>query len=271
MAVESVRETYDRTAAFYDQVTEADDYGRWVSLYLRLLQEHGVTAGRLADLGCGTGKASVRLAAHGFDVTGVDLSPEMLRVARLKPGSEGIRYVTGDLRRLPEGLGEFDVAVTFGEPLNYLADETELLDAFESVAEILAPDGLFVFDLNTSGFYERIGTVRAIDEYDDMLVLQRGSSSERGADLRVDHFLPDDQERWTRMSVVHSWAYFPPARVEELLLQAGLVQVADHGLTVRGLTNGSDEKTDRKRLIVARAQMSGPHDGQHSPMGKEVW
>ncbi len=257
----SVRDAYDRSALFYDKVTQADDYDRWVGLYLDLLREHGSPSGRLVDLGCGTGKAALRLAAQGFEVTGVDLSPEMLEVARAKQGAERVRFVTGDLRDLPERLGPFDVAVALGEPLNHLADEEELLAAFRGVARLLQPAGLFVFDLNTSAFYERIAAVQQISDHDEVLVLQRGAPSHRrtgGADLHVDHFHRDSStaggaDRWIRTSVVHSWAYFAPADVERTLLESGFTLVADYGLGRTGLHPMSDESADRKRLVVARA------------------
>lgn len=261
-AVDHVREAYDRSAVFYDLATQDDDYDRWVGLYADLLREHGTPGHRLVDLGCGTGKASLRLAAYGFHVTGVDLSPEMLRVARAKPGAARVRLVTGDLRHLPGGLGPFDVAVTFGEPLNYLENENELLAAFSGVARLLTPGGLFVFDLNTAGFYRNIAIARDVTEQEEMLVIHRGGASPHkpgGADLHVDHFqldgaLADGATRWTRTSVTYSWAYFAPRSVERLLDRAGLTQIAEYGLDRNGLHPVSNESTDRKRLVVARSQ-----------------
>ncbi|AQZ62479.1 Methyltransferase [[Actinomadura] parvosata subsp. kistnae] len=264
---DGVRDAYDRSAAFYDQVTQADDYDRWVALYLELLREHGVTpGGRLADLGCGTGKGALRLAGHGFEVTGIDLSPRMLDVARGKRGAGRVRFVQGDLRCLPEGLGPFEVAVTMGEPLNHLRDEDELAAAFAQVARVLAPGGLFLFDVNTAGFYRRLAGVRHVVEDEGSLVLHRGfAAHEReGAELRVDHFRREGSEggdgaRWTRTHVLYSWAYFAPATVERLLAAAGLAQVAAYGLDAGGLRPGGDECDDRKRLVVARSEHPGRH------------
>lgn len=262
-----VLDAYDRSAAFYDLATCADDYDRWTGIYVDVLLRHGMTDGRLVDLGCGTGKASLRLAASGFDVTGVDLSPRMLHAARAKPGADRVRFVEGDLRELPANIGPFDVAVTFGEPLNHLEDEAELLAAFRSVAGLLAHTGLFVFDLNTSGCYQRMAQTRHIDEHKEAVLLQRGGVSPRrpgGAVLHVDCFLPDGPgpdgvTRFTRTSVMHSWSYFPPDRVERLLTAAGFVQEAVYGLGRGGLHAGSDESTDRKRLVVARPNSRAAH------------
>jgi SAM-dependent methyltransferase len=60
--------------------------------------------GRALDLGCGTGTDSPYLARHGWDVTGVDLVPEALAIARRKAAAAGVsvRFVQGDVTHLPE-------------------------------------------------------------------------------------------------------------------------------------------------------------------------
>jgi ubiquinone/menaquinone biosynthesis C-methylase UbiE len=65
------------------------------------------------DVGTGTGRAALALAARGGIVTGVDASTEMLRVARERAGARGIavRFMPGDAHALPFDRGTFDVAV----------------------------------------------------------------------------------------------------------------------------------------------------------------
>jgi SAM-dependent methyltransferase len=262
-AVDPVRDTYDRTAATYDAITRADDYDRWVSFYRELIRRHG-SPGRdlvdLVDLGCGTGKGALRLAAQGFTVTGIDLSPEMIRMAAAKPGADKVRFLTGDLRELPE-VGPFDVGVTLGEPLNYLADEDELLAAFRGVARLLRPGGLFVFDVNTTAFYRRLAATTSATEDDGAVTVHRGMPSPRqpeAADLQVDHFTTADGPMWQRTSTLHSFSYFSPAQVEDLLARAGMPQLADYGIDRCGLHPAGDEERDRKRLVVARKDSAAP-------------
>ncbi len=75
-------------------------------------------AGRALDLGCGTGTDTVYLAAHGWDVTGVDMVPRALAIARRDATAAGVgpRLVHGDVTRLHElGIGDgYTLVLDFG-------------------------------------------------------------------------------------------------------------------------------------------------------------
>ncbi|MGC4046392.1 MAG: class I SAM-dependent methyltransferase [Armatimonas sp.] len=70
-----------------------------------------LTSARVLDIGCGTGSLSVLAAELGHEVTGVDFSPEMLRIGREKAASQDlpIRFLEGDAENLPISDGTFDV------------------------------------------------------------------------------------------------------------------------------------------------------------------
>lgn len=89
------REGYDRWAANYDTM------GNWL---LELEEPEvdralGDVAGLdVLDVGAGTGRHAVRLAAAGARVTAIDFSEEMLARARAKPGADRVRWITHDVR-----------------------------------------------------------------------------------------------------------------------------------------------------------------------------
>lgn len=84
----------------------------------RLVEAAGIVAGeRVVDVGCGTGNTSFAAARAGAQVTGVDLTPNMLRQARVRAADEGFRveFLEGDAQALPLPDDAFDVALsTFG-------------------------------------------------------------------------------------------------------------------------------------------------------------
>jgi SAM-dependent methyltransferase len=78
-----------------------------------LLLEHLPPApARVADLGCGTGTLSVLLAEEGYDVTGVDLSPEMVMRARAKAAGHTATFAVGDAAEPDLPTGSFDVVLS---------------------------------------------------------------------------------------------------------------------------------------------------------------
>lgn len=101
---------------------------------------HELLAGRtrVADIGCGSGRMAGYLASLGLEPRGVDLSPEMVRVARRD--HPGIPFEVGDLRRLPYADGELAGALCWYS-LMYLPPE-ERADAFGEVARVVRPGGV---------------------------------------------------------------------------------------------------------------------------------
>src|SRR5258708_27643788 len=106
------------------------------------------------DLGCGTGELLLALRARHPDwrLAGVDASPAMLAVARAKPGAAGITWREQAIEHAVDEA-PFDVAGAFYDTMNHLADRAALARSFHAVARLLAPGGLFVFDVtNALGF-----------------------------------------------------------------------------------------------------------------------
>ena len=74
-------DAYKALAASYDRLTEDVDYGAVVDFYRLLWEREGISPRTAVDLACGTGSVTVLLAEMGLQITGVDMSPEMLSMA----------------------------------------------------------------------------------------------------------------------------------------------------------------------------------------------
>ena len=72
---------YENLAASYDRLTNDVDYEATVEFYNTILAREGLHPRTAADLACGTGSVSRILARQGLQVTGVDMSEDMLTVA----------------------------------------------------------------------------------------------------------------------------------------------------------------------------------------------
>lgn len=88
------------------------------ALFDREEKERTPPFGRALDLGCGTGRQSVALAARGWQVTGIDLVPKALQIARKRARNSGveIQFISGDVTALrAAGVGDgFRFFLDFG-------------------------------------------------------------------------------------------------------------------------------------------------------------
>lgn len=75
---------YKGFSGVYDTLMAHAPYDQWVEWIENTLSAYGKDAVRILDLACGTGEMSVRLAEKGYDVTGVDISEDMLAQAQQK-------------------------------------------------------------------------------------------------------------------------------------------------------------------------------------------
>lgn len=82
--------TYERFAYVYDELMKDAPYEKWLMILTAKLEQYGIGGRKVLDLACGTGEITVELAQHGFDVSGVDLSDEMLMVANEKAAKLGL-------------------------------------------------------------------------------------------------------------------------------------------------------------------------------------
>ncbi|MBA4535900.1 class I SAM-dependent methyltransferase [Bacillus aquiflavi] len=142
--------TYEHFAYLYDHLMKDVPYDKWVDFTRSKIAKYHVQGKKLLDLACGTGELSVRMAHAGYEVTGVDLSSNMLTIAQEKAKKEcaDISFFQQNMAEL-EGLDHFDVIVVFCDSLNYLEEECDVLNTFKRVYDHLNDHGLFIFDVHS--------------------------------------------------------------------------------------------------------------------------
>src|SRR6266511_2362312 len=138
---------FDRIAEYYDVLHQDVDYAAECTLleitFARFLHRQPAS---ILDLGCGTGSHALILAQRGYQVTGIDASAGMLRVARGKArGRRNPAFVRADMRRFDLGR-TFDAIVSMDGAYTHLLTERDLLAHLRTVRRHLRPGGAYAFE-----------------------------------------------------------------------------------------------------------------------------
>ncbi|MCH5147766.1 MAG: class I SAM-dependent methyltransferase [Clostridiales bacterium] len=139
---------YSAIGGIFERLNKDCGYFQWSQYLIKTLKcENAGLKG--ADVGCGNGYFTRALEKSGYDMIGIDSSPEMLSEAVNLARKEGIRapFVQGDIKRLALGF-KADFIVAINDVINYIP-QTELEKTFKKVHSNLKKGGIFIFDISS--------------------------------------------------------------------------------------------------------------------------
>ena len=235
-------EQYTKFAKVYDRMMDNIPYEEWEEYLLQVFFHHHVDPlSTVLELGCGTGNISTLLQRDGFDVTGIDISEDMLRVAREKsnkiksnkgknssePGVSPITYICADMRdfTLPE---KKNVVVSLCDSMNYLLTEEDLYRTMLSAKNALIDGGLFIFDLKTEYFFSEIlGKNSFREKHSDFKAVWKNSYDAKD---RIHNYELSIKMReggkWNLYEENHKQHPFTAAEIKRAALRAGFTKGA---------------------------------------------
>lgn len=243
---------YAALAAYYDLLTENIDYQQRGAYFHQIFNAYGKQEGLLLDLACGTGTLSEYFSALGYDVTGVDCSPEMLSVAQQKKvdAQSDTIYLCQSMQEL-DLYGTVDLVLCALDSLNHITDESELQAVFNRIALFLNPDSLFVFDVNTVYKHEQVLCDHAfVYEHEDAYcVWQNEGLPHAVVEITLDLFRYDNATgSYQRTREQFCERAYPMATVTHLLDQAGFDVMALY----EGDTFHAPSETSQRLVFVCR-------------------
>lgn len=217
--------SYGDFARFYDCLTENIDYDFLADYYSGLLKKYGGEGNRteLLDLACGSGNLSIPLMDLGYNVTGCDLSEDMLVMAKQKTSE--IMWLNLDMTGLPFSE-EFDFAVCALDSINHLEDREAVKSAFKGVFAALKRGGIFAADMNTVYKHEKIlGNNAYTFDYEGLYCGWQNEYREDDPLHRVDMFLDFFSEEtdggYTRYQELITEIALPIDEIREMLEDCG--------------------------------------------------
>ena len=251
-------DSYSAFATVYDELMDNIPYDEWVNYLHSLLQTRGVKKGLVAELGCGTGNVTERMASLGYDMIGIDNSVEMLELARQKQAESGSKslYLAQDMREF-ELFGTVDAIISICDSINYITEPKELLEVFRLVNNYLETDGIFVFDFHTRHYYRDVvaNATIAEDREDISFIWDNYYDEERSVnELALSLFVAMDEAEKERLpkefreltlckkyEELHLQRGYTLAEMQTLIARSGLILLDSYdAFTTERATEGSE-------------------------------
>lgn len=198
----------DRTPGEIDQLEE-------------LLRIHAPM--RVLDLPCGQGRHSIELARRGYEVTGVDLTPSLLDLARERAQAAGVvvDWRLGDMRE-PIAGERFDMVLNLFTSFGYFADEGDDRKVAQAAASMLEPGGRFVVEVINGERVMANFEEREWYPVGDIVVLERRSLDRSTRRMVVERTVHVDGTSEVDTHVVRLYG---PRELESILRQAAFDEV----------------------------------------------
>ena len=235
---------YDILAEHYDDLQLTGDTEAWGPYILGLITDFCKAEGKtVTDLGCGTGVITNFLASKGFEVTGVDLSPDMLAIASSGDETGTVSWICADITSY-EGptCGCF---ISTMDTIGHITDKDSLTKMFASVAGLLEDGGIFILDATTKHHFEdTLGENVFYEDYDDFTLLWVNHYDKETkinhAELTLFELCEDDlYERYDGELTARCYS---SEEIEEMAKRAGLKTYAKFGDLNREEPSGKDER-----------------------------
>ncbi|MGM0828430.1 MAG: class I SAM-dependent DNA methyltransferase [Bacillota bacterium] len=218
--------SYERFAYVYDYLMQDVPYDCWLEFVNKQAKAYSLQGESVLDIACGTGELSLRLVRDGYNVTGVDLSQDMLMVAQEKALEMNVKLnlFQQDMSKL-DSLGEYDLITIFCDSLNYLEDERDVENTFKSVYAHLKHDGLFLFDVHSIYKMTQIfinQTFTLTDEHVSYIWDCFPGEVPNSVEHELTFFVKDEEtNQYKRVEELHKQRTYPILNIKEWLKDAG--------------------------------------------------
>lgn len=237
---------YTAFASVYDRLMRDVKYDAWALHYAKLLSAAGVKSGRVCECACGTGSLTVHLRRAGYQITGVDLSQEMLSVAMEKARNAGltIPFVRQDMCKLSLHRRQ-DAVLCTCDGLNYLTTPARARAFFRAAYHALKPGGVLALDVSTPYKLENIlgnNTLGCQDEDISYVWQNSYRPRTRVVDMRLSIFVRQDTGAYLRFEETQTQRAHTQEEISQYLENTGFTAVRFYGETALRAPKETDQR-----------------------------
>ncbi len=220
---------YANLAEWFEYLNQDCDYEKWSQYLHERLLSLGVACGRGLDIGCGGGYFTRFFQRLGYEMTGFDVSPEMLaKAASSGTGGRNPQYVLADVRRLKIN-GRADFAVAVNDCFNYVPPE-DIPAALRRVAAALKKGGAFIFDVSSEyKLREIVGNNTFCEDRDELAYMWFNRLCGDRVEMDVTTFVRQADGRFVRGDERHVQYIHSEENLKRALEEAGFACLKTEG------------------------------------------
>jgi len=240
---------FDKIAKYYDLIMSPFDYQELVDCLDDLILSSGGKRTNILDAGCGTSEELVYFRQLGYEVSGFDMSREMVKISGRKlPGST---FSAGNMKNFKSSR-KYDNIISVFDTVNYLKKPRDLSSFFKCSNRALNEGGLLMFDFNSIyGLVNEWEGIK-IEETEDFFI---SYDSEFDMDTlilecRMKFFVKEKDGRFVTFEETHHERGYSPTEIKELLKQNGFKLVKLLPFLSRKQTR--NKKLDRYQAVALK-------------------
>lgn len=221
-------ESYKDFAQIYDLFMNDVPYKKWVLYLKRIWNKYNFNPKLIAELGCGTGNITIQLANKNYDMIGIDISEDMLAIAKQKSEGLNILYLSQDITQF-ELYGTVDCIISLCDSLNYILKTNDLFKVFKLVNNYLNPKGLFIFDINTEYKFKNIlGTNTFAETKSNAAYIWENfyNKNKKINEYYLNFFIKQTQTNYKRFKEIHYERAYSINTIKKLLKKSNLKLLA---------------------------------------------
>lgn len=224
---------YTEFAPIYDRLMQTVDYSAWAAYYDALLRKYVSPGGRVCECACGSGGLTVPLKRLGWQITGTDLSRDMLALAVVKAREAGldIPFVRQDMCALHVHRPQ-DAVLCTCDGVNYLLDPRRVRRFFSAAYASLRPGGVLAFDVSTPfKLRNTLGdqTLGSAEEEISYIWQNAWHPRTRRVDMRLSFFVRQQDGRYVRVEEEQSQRAYTQEELMRWLAETGFCGIRIYG------------------------------------------
>ena len=236
---------YANLAKWFEYLNDDCDYENWSQYLILKLKNFPISVG--LDIGCGGGWFTRAFQKQGYQMTGLDISAEMLDYAQQTALKEGVRgeYILGDITKikLPK---RFDFATAINDCFNYVP-KNKLKSAIKNVGAALKKDGVLLFDVSSERkIRQKVADTVSVDDREDVTYLSFNRQETDGVTMEVTLFTKRPDGLFERMDETHRQYIYTEQEIVSALEENGFEILCVEGHL------GEDKTTSDRLCFLAR-------------------